>query len=126
MAIFKAFNEKIAEESSGQLKFTLTDETGLAGTMSAGALTTMTLTLYLAEVLTIINGRNKQNVLNANDVVIDGSGVVTWTIKPADQAIIGSAPTENHLALFEWSWDSGAKKGKYLFSFTITNFDLVP
>ena len=76
------------------------------------ALTTFTLTLYVVHTLGIINGRSAQNVLNLNGVTVDGNGVVTWTMQPADNIIADETMLfERHRALFEWTYASG-KAGK--------------
>lgn len=101
------------ELTSGQYTAVLTDEEGVA--IDGTILTTMVLTLYnLDSDLTIINSRNDQDVLNTNGVTIDASGNLTWTISPADNAIVNSAAAaERHVALFEYTWSLGAKAGKH-------------
>jgi hypothetical protein len=81
---------------AGEYRFTIMrkDDTILT------ALTTLTLTLTLKGTATAVNGRNKQDVLNANNVTF-AAGVVTWSIQPADNALAGDAD-ETHMALFEW------------------------
>src|SRR5262245_61380196 len=100
----------LREQTSAKLSFQLLDQNGL------GFLpTTVTLTLYLAgDEDAIINSRDEQNVLNANNVTIDSSGNLLWSIQPADLAIVGSdtQPYEIHVALFEWTWGSGQKGNK--------------
>lgn len=98
----KPINEKTAARLTGQL----VDETG-AG-VSAGSLSTLTLTLYDKLTGTIINGRNAQNVLNASNVTIDASGNVVWSMVAADNPILDDTLTlETHVALFQATWGTG-------------------
>jgi hypothetical protein len=79
-------------------------------------LTTLTLTLYDKTTGSIINSRDDQDVKNTNGVTVSAGGVLVWTMSPADNVIVG-APSRNqpeqHVALFEWTWDTGTKAGKY-------------
>lgn len=94
---------RVKEQQSGLESFTLVDELGVA--VPASALTTATLTLSMIPTGTIVNNRNGQNVLNANNVTIDGQGVVTWAVQPADMAILDDTRRlEVHRALFIFTW----------------------
>jgi hypothetical protein len=58
----------------------------------------------------IINNRNAQNVLNANDVTVsDGtSKLVTWTMQSADNPIVDSRKdVERHRATFVFTTSAG-------------------
>jgi hypothetical protein len=103
----------IAEKGTGTYRAQLVASDGvtpLPGTVLQG----LTLTLYTIGQLdetTIVNGRNKQNVLNQNNVSISTSGLVSWQIQPGDTTLIDPAlPFERHIALLEWSWARGAGK----------------
>lgn len=63
----------------------------------------LTLTLRDIETETVINGRNAQDALNANDVTIHAtSGLLTWHMQPADNQIVESrADYELHRAVFD-------------------------
>lgn len=89
----------------------LLDESG-AG-VGTGQLTTLTLTLYLkGSPSTYINGRNAQDALNANGVTVDAIGNVTWQMSYLDNPLVGEPDqAEEHVALFEWTWSGGTKKG---------------
>lgn len=92
----------------------IVDELG-AG-IDAASLTTLTLTLYDLVSNTIINGRNAQNILNANNVTVDASGNLVWSVQPSDNPIYSSTPVENelHIALFQWTWGvAGVNKGNH-------------
>ncbi len=106
---------EVIERSTAVYTATLKDETDTV--IPSASLTTLTLTLYDAANGTIINSRNGQNVLNANNVTIHAtSGLLTWTMQPADNVIVwpkASGQFEKHIALFRWTWSSGAKAGSH-------------
>lgn len=104
--------DKIANEHSiAKYTAVIKDESDVA--IAAASLNTLTLTLYNSADKAIINSRNAQNVLNANNVVVDSSGNLTWTMQPADNAISGSGEFETHVALFEYTWASSTKRGSH-------------
>jgi len=84
----------------------LVDETGTP--VPASVLTSGVLTLYDLRSGSIINGRNGQNILNANNVTIDASGNITWTMAPTDHPFLGGPPNptsvERHIAFFTFVW----------------------
>ena len=88
----------------------LLDETGTP--IPGATLTAAVLTFYDRLTGAIVNGRSAQNVLNANNVVIDGSGNLTWTMPPADHPVLATGrPTpsaERHIAFFTFTWPTGA------------------
>ena len=50
---------------------------------------------------TIINGRSSQDVLNANDVTISETGLLTWHMTSSDTAMVDSSlDVESHTATF--------------------------
>jgi hypothetical protein len=52
-----------------------------------------------------INGREAQDVLNQNDVVVDESGLVTWYMQPEDTALVDrTQQMEQHLIHLTYSW----------------------
>ena len=104
--------DKIANEHSiAKYTAVIKDEDDVA--IAAASLTTLTLTLYNSDDGAIINSRSVEDVLNANNVVVDSSGVLTWTMQPADNAITGTGEFETHVALFEYTWSAGAKRGSH-------------
>lgn len=101
----------VMERTTQKLTSTIKDEnlTGIPNT----SLTTLTLTLYDVRTAAIIAGRNKQNVLNANGVTVDGSGNLVWVMDPADNPILDDTlAQEVHCALFEFTYAAGAKRGQ--------------
>lgn len=109
--ILAEINEKSTARIDG-LK--LTDETGAA--IAGTSLATFTLTLYDRLTGSIINNRNAQDIKGggsgANDVTIDESGNVVWTMRSTDNVLVATdAPEfEDHIALFEWTWGSNPVK----------------
>ena len=120
-----ASERRVREGCTAKYTATIKDESGAA--LAAAALHTLTLTLYDQTSETILNSRNRQDVLNTNNVAIDASGVLTWTMQPADNAVLDATQkVERHVALFEWTWDSGAKAGKYEVKIDVENLKKVP
>lgn len=92
----------------------------------AASLSSLALTLYSLHSLAVVNGRNAQNVLNANNVTVDASGNLVWDVQPADNAILDATlAVEIHRALFEWTWSGGAKSGKHEIDLYVKNLNKV-
>src|SRR5687768_4490035 len=93
------------------------------------SLSTLTLTLYSVRTKAIINSRDAQDVLNDHNVTVHAtSGLLTWTMQPADNAIVTGEEAlqfAKHTALFEWTW-GGDKEGRHEKEFTIRNLHKVP
>lgn len=54
-----------------------------------------------------INARARQNALDANAVSVSSTGVITWTMQPADTVILDrSLAPERHLAHFAFVYDT--------------------
>ena len=109
------------ESSSARLTATVKDESETP--IPGASLGTLTLMLYdqrteLASpgsTAAIINGRNRQNVLNANGCTIDGSGNMVMIFSTADNVIVNptlARKSERHVALFEYTYAAGLKAGK--------------
>ena len=96
--------------------------------VASAAMTTMTLTLYDARTNAILNSRNAQNVLNANNVTMHAtSGVVTWSIQIADQPIQNSKlDVEQHIGLFLFTWSSGTKAWAHQVILNVANIRRSP
>ena len=100
------------------------DENG--ATIANTDLTTFTLTLYNKDTGAIINSRDAQNVLNANNVTVDGAGAVAWTMQPADSPIINDDLNwEDHVALFKLTW-TGGKQTNHEAIIRVQNVSKVP
>lgn len=123
-------NEKerrVEEKITARYKVILSDEAGAVIPLSD--MTTITLTLYDDYTGTIINSRNAQNVKNTNNVTYTEAGLLTWTLQPNDNIIVSSDVRTNsyekHIALFEFTWDSGAKAGKHELEFQVRQLNKV-
>ncbi len=113
---------EVPEKKTSLLTLALTDETDAVLT---GGVTTCTLTLYDKATRSIINSRNAQTILNANGGAI-AAGVLTLTLSDQDNAMVYSAAdTEEHVALIEWTWNAGTKKGVKEITFTVINLEKV-
>ena len=130
----------LTEKTSSLYRTTLVDETGAL--VGPSTLSALTLTLYAYDangVLTYLNSRNAQNVLNQNGVLVYDtlqSGVdengqpmtynLAWTMAPADNAIVNdSKSVETHYALFQASWGAGAKGINHPVALPVKNLALV-
>lgn len=103
----------------------LRDET--RAVVPAASITTFTLTLTDRATDTIINGRNDTNILNANGGTLDASGNWTFLFTPADNQIVNAdLAMEEHIALFEWTWSAGAKRGQKSVLIRVKNYGRVP
>lgn len=122
------FNGTVLERTTAIYTATFQDENGVV--IKLADLVALTLTLYDKKTGTIINDRDKQNVLNANNVVVHAtSGLLTWIMQPADNVIISAIPPgdlEVHIALFEWTWDQGNKHGKQEVRINVRQLTRVP
>lgn len=90
-------------------------------------LSTLVLSLYVVKgdgTIAYVNGRNAQNILNANNVVVSAGGLLTWTVQTADTTFVEAAlPFERHIGVFQWTWPGGT--GKHEIVLVVQNL-LVP
>ena len=109
----------IDEQESGQYTATITGNDGVTA-LPGGTLSTLTLTVYVVKqdgTEAIVNSRNQQSVLNANNGTVSAGGVFTWTIQPGDTTLIEPLllQYERHYCLLEWSWPTGNQgKGEFI------------
>ena len=116
---------EVSENESFEYSAKLVDQAGAP--IPAGNLTALTLTLYDYEQkdLTIINGRTKQNGLNANGVTVDAGGVLRWAGLPADTPVLHPTRyTERHRALFEFTHTGG--QGAHVVELIVANVSRRP
>ena len=110
----------IKEKQTVDYTFTIKDSDDVA--IPAASLTTAILTLYTPDNGTIINSRNAQNILNANNVTISAAGVVVWSLQVADVTIANQQVTEEtHRALFVFTWGGGTKSFPHEVDFVLEN-----
>lgn len=122
--------ETMLEGTTGLYSFALVDEEdeGIDGSF----LTTLTLTLYDGESLTVVNNRQDQDILNANDGSIETdpgpplTTTVTVELQPADTVILNEHRVKEYRVLsFRWTWDSGRRVGRHVVQFGVENVLLV-
>lgn len=97
----------LTESQSAQYSGILKDELG--DPVPSTEIQTLTLTFYDYATGDIINGRDHQDALNANDVTMDDYGVVTWVITPEDTGFILPSTSAKRIALFEATWAGGSR-----------------
>lgn len=117
--------ETLLEGTTGHYDFTLD--------IDAGFLTTLTVTYYDVETLQVLNGRDHQDIHNANGGTVTtevGPPVVTTVLlelSPADTVIVNpQRRVEYRVLSFHWSWDGGARHGAHVVQFGIENLELEP
>jgi hypothetical protein len=121
MADTTTISTAIAERTTRILSGTLLDETNTP--IPGSSLTTATFTLYDLESLRVINSRTDVDI-KAN---INGSGALSLELLPADNIIVRQPrPQEVHVALIEFTYSSGTKRGQHEIYFTVTNSHKVP
>jgi hypothetical protein len=109
---------RVRERSTGTYTATLQDEAEVV--IPSASLTTLTLSVYDVRTGTVLNNRNNQNVLNANNVTVHAtSGLLTWSVQSADNAMVSTRSVESHIAVFEYTWASGAKRDWHRLSMLI-------
>lgn len=110
----------IKEKETGVYSFTIKDEAGLV--IPATQLYEVKLTVHVPSSGAIVNGRDAQNVKNANNVTISEAGVVTWTLQVADVTIVDdSLDKETHQCLFLFTWQAGVRSKPHVVDFEIEN-----
>lgn len=108
------------------LRYTTTLKDIAGAVVPSTDLSTFTLTWYsLHGAQAVVNSRDGQNILNANNVTLDGSGNLVWNLQPADTQILDSTLAfEWHRALFAWT-KTGGEQGKHEVDIKITNVNKV-
>lgn len=118
------FADIVNEQSTAQYTGILKDETGAS--IPVANVGSLTLTLTNVATGAIINGRNAQDVLNQNQVTLDGNGRLTYTLQPADTAIQDATNDyETHRATFICLFNAGAGKATWDVDILIRNLSQV-
>lgn len=113
----------VNEESSAEYTCVLKDEND--DPVSVSNILTATLTYYDKRTGQIINSREAQNIKNANNVTIDTSGNLVWSIQPEDTIIVSSTIRsgceEYHVGQisFTWSIAAVAKAHNHIFEIAV-------
>lgn len=97
------------ERTTSTFSADIQDENGAA--IPAASLTDITLTLYDEVSRQVINGRSAVSVKNASGGTVDTAGHFEMVFELEDNAHMGGATNERHVALFRYTYDSGAKAG---------------
>lgn len=83
----------------------------MGGTAIAkAALLSLTATLYDEATSAVINSRNAQSVLDANNGAVASDGTLTLRLTPSDSVIMGTVAvgdTETHVLRLTWTWNDG-------------------
>lgn len=110
MAIASRDNQ-VEELASAKVTGVIKDQDGVA--VPDTSIDEILMTLYEPSSGTIINGREAITALNDNEVTIDASGNLVFSVEPADNIIVGSAvavgDVESHTAHFVWSTGGSEK-----------------
>lgn len=116
---------RVNEGVTAQYTAQLVDEND--DNLPLSSLYTITLTLYDQLSDSIINSRDGQDVKNANNIVINSTGFLTWTLQAADNVIVNpSLDSEVHVALFEGTYGTlGAKPFNHEFRYRVVNLNRV-
>lgn len=102
------FTTIVNEKSTAKYTATLKDEDDVI--IPAANIVSLTLTLCEVADGTIINSRDDQDVLNTNNVTVDSSGILIYTIQELDNIIVNSAlATEVHRATFKMTFNTTGK-----------------
>ena len=99
--------------------------------IASSSINTLTLTLYNEKDGEILGSRSQQTVLNTNNVTIaTTAGTLTWIMQPADNEIVDATlhdgQFERHIALFEWFWNNGTRRGRHEVIIDVERVDTVP
>lgn len=118
----------VNEQTTFLYTCTLKDESGVVIPLSA--VSSLTITLYDEDTGAIINSRDGQNALNANNVTLHStSGLLSWIAQPADNAIVTATrvagSVEKHKVLFKWTWAT-SKKGNHELQILVRQMTKVP
>lgn len=114
----------LSERTTAKYTANLVDTTGAA--IAGASLDSLTLSLINVQTGVVLNSRNAQNVLNANGVTIDVNGLITWTLAPADNAIIDDRlQVEEHRAIFTAKWSGGAGELVFDVDIPVRNISVV-
>lgn len=101
----------VVRGSSAVVTATFSDATGVD--LAVASIESLKATLTNAEDGSVINGRARTSILNANGgslSQVDGAAVLTLKLQPEDNCMCGSSSpgmTEIHKLVLEWKWNDG-------------------
>lgn len=119
MAHVTQWPDVLSERETATITAVLQDADGVA--IASTSIDTATLTLYEKRSLAIINGREVSDILNTGGGTIDAEGNLTLDLSEDDMAFMSGRAIEIHVALIEFTYDNGDKKGKHLIEFQVEN-----
>ena len=112
----------VDEKATAVYSVVLKDENAVA--VPLASLTSLILTYYDVATGAIINGRNAQNILNANNCTFGATnGTLTWTLQTTDTVNLSGVPFELHAALIKWQW--AGKVGTHTVNFFVRNVEKI-
>jgi hypothetical protein len=106
-------DKEIAEKTVWRYTADLKKEDGTA--VAPADLSTLTLTVYAQDTaLTIINGLNAANILNAGRGTLDAAGKLTIVLAGDDLALVDPAAAyEDHVMLIQGTYASGTRFARH-------------
>lgn len=118
----------VLEKTTPRYTAVIQDDQG--NPLPAASLTTLTLFLYVIKAdgtTSYIRGAagTPQDILNANNVTVDGNGNLVWSLQVADTTLVETLDFERHLALFTWTWAAGTRTGRHQLILVVKNLDVV-
>ena len=112
--------DNVPEGATFRISQDLTDEGGVL--VPKVQLVSTVATLFATKGQGIINGRNGQSVLDANNGTVSTAGELTLNLTPLDNVIIDDTKeVESHELLLTWVYDSGNKTQKKRFWLMVDN-----
>jgi len=88
----------------------------------------LSVTLYDVDSNQVVNNRQDQDILNANDGTVETdpgppvTTTVTLEIQPEDTVILNeNRLVEYRVLSFRWTWDSGRRIGRHAIQFAVEN-----
>lgn len=107
--------QSVKEGKTAVVQCTVQNE--LHEAIPGSGLETLTLKLYDKETLTVLNSRDRVDILGLSPVRVNGAtineqGLLDLRLDPADTAIVDEElAQEIHVLLVEWTWfDTGVRK----------------
>jgi hypothetical protein len=126
MSVRTTLTDPVAEKATAFLSATITDTDGVTPLANADTvLISLTLTLYDERTGTVINSCTDRSIKNTGGGTVSAAGAVSVRLDPLDMAILGGRSSEQHVALFTWTWGSPLATGRYEIAFTVTNLEKV-
>lgn len=115
-------NWTIDEGESGSITASVQDKNG--NSLTKVQIESLNITILDIRSNTIINGRNSQNILDANDGTVDNDGTLTFKLQPEDTINVGSprGVLEERQVTIEWTWtdlEYVTNTGRHVFSIYI-------